>query len=123
MKIIVDMNLSPRWAQVLNDAGFDSTHWSSIGDSHAPDTQIMAYAKLHNGVVLTHDLDFGTILAANKHEKPSVVQIRSDDLRPEHIGHSVIMALHQFAAELETGALITVNPTRTRASLLPLGKR
>lgn len=106
----------------MNLAGFDAKHWSSIGDTHAADTQIMAYAKQHGCIVLTHDLDFGTILAANKHEKPSVVQIRADDLRPEHIGHSVLMALQQFSADLDIGALVTVNPSRIRASVLPLAK-
>jgi predicted nuclease of predicted toxin-antitoxin system len=38
----------------------------------------MAYALANNFVVLTHDLDFGTILAATQGNKPSVVQIRAD---------------------------------------------
>jgi predicted nuclease of predicted toxin-antitoxin system len=31
MKIIVDMNMSPKWVAVLNEAGFPATHWSSVG--------------------------------------------------------------------------------------------
>ncbi len=80
----------------------------------------MAFAKANGYVVLTHDLDFNAILAATHGDKPSVVQIRSEDLSPEVIGGPVIDALQQMAVELEEGALLTVDPTRTRLRVLPL---
>jgi len=72
----------------------------------------MAFAKVNGHVVLTHDLDFGAILAATQGDKPSVVQIRSEDVSPEAIGGSVVDALRQMAAELNAGALLTVEPNR-----------
>lgn len=123
MKLLVDMNLSPRWVSLLADEGFEAAHWSSIGQSNAPDVEIMAYAKAYNYVVLTHDLDFSAILATSHGEKPSVVQIRADDLSPDVIGRSVIVALRQMEAELEDGALVTIDPSRTRLRLLPLPAR
>ena len=123
MKLLVDMNLSPRWVGVLSDAGMEADHWSAIGASNAPDTEIMAYAATNGYVVLTHDLDFGAILAATNGEKPSVVQIRADDVRPEAIGKQVVAALGQMASELERGALLTVDASRTRLRLLPLRSR
>lgn len=80
----------------------------------------MAYAQAHDYVVLTHDLDFGAILAATHGEKPSVMQIRADDVDPSVIGGAVVTALRQMAKELEEGALITVDPRRTRLRVLPL---
>ena len=80
----------------------------------------MAYANSHDYVVLTHDLDFGAILAATHGEKPSVVQIRAEDVSPDVIGKQVIAALRQMASELEEGALLTVDPNRTRLRVLPL---
>ena len=123
MKLLVDMNLSPRWVGVLVDAGIEAAHWSTLGASNAPDSEIMAYASVHDYVVLTHDLDFGAILASTHGEKPSVVQIRADDVSPDVIGKQVIMALRQMASELEEGALLTVDPNRTRLRLLPLQLR
>jgi predicted nuclease of predicted toxin-antitoxin system len=120
MKLLVDMNLSPRWIGVLTDAGIEAAHWSSLGASNSPDSEIMAYANTNNYVVLTHDLDFGTILAATQGKKPSVVQIRADDVSPNLIGLQVIAALRQMAEELEEGALLTVDVKRTRLRLLPL---
>jgi predicted nuclease of predicted toxin-antitoxin system len=123
MKLLVDMNLSPRWIGVLVDAGIEAAHWSTLGASSAPDSEIMAYAKAHDFVVLTHDLDFGAILAATHGDKPSVVQIRADDVSPDVIGTQVLAALRQMASELAEGALLTVDPNRTRLRVLPLQPR
>ncbi len=123
MKLVVDMNLSPRWVAVLAGAGVEATHWSAIGAKNAPDFEIMAYARENDCVVLTHDLDFGAILAATRGEKPSVVQIRAKDVSPDVIGKQVVGALRQMAFELEEGALLTVDPNRTRLRVLPLRPR
>jgi predicted nuclease of predicted toxin-antitoxin system len=48
------------------------------------------------------------------------VQIRAEDVRPDVIGRQVIIAIGQMAAELEEGALLTVDPNRTPLTMLPL---
>ncbi len=123
MKLLVDMNLSPRWIGLLVDNGIEAAHWSTLGANNAPDNEIMTYASANGYVVLTHDLDFSAILAATHGEKPSVVQIRADDVSPDVIGLQVIIALRQMASELADGALLTIDPNRTRMRLLPLQLR
>lgn len=71
MKLLVDMNLSPRWIGVLEDAGFEARHWSTLGANNAPDAEIMAYASANDYVVLTHDMDFSAILAAPTAKSPA----------------------------------------------------
>ena len=114
------MNLSPQWVAHLKSAGISAVHWSEIGRADAPDTEIMAYAAEHDLVVVTHDLDFGAILAATDGAKPSVVQVRADDLSPAAIGGPLVAALRQMTSQLAAGALLTVDPGRTRLNLLPL---
>lgn len=123
MKLLVDMNLSPRWVSVLADAGIEAAHWSALGAINAPDPEIMAYASANDYMVLTYDLDFSAILAATQGEKPSVVQIRAEDVSPDVIGKQVVKALKQMAPELEEGALLTIDPGRTRLRVLPLKPR
>jgi len=123
MKLLIDMNLSPRWVDLLTSAGIEAIHWSALGTANAPDMEIVAFARSNNYVVLTHDLDFGTILAVTQGEKPSVVQIRSEDVSPDVIGQPVVSALRQMATELDEGALLTIDPGRTRLRLLPLKPR
>jgi predicted nuclease of predicted toxin-antitoxin system len=120
MKLLVDMNLSPRWVQVLNRNQFQALHWSDVGNPSALDAEIMAHAAQQDYVVLTNDLDFGAILAVTHADKPSVVQIRSDNLSPDVIGESVVRALRQLRDQLQSGALVIVEPQRTRLRVLPL---
>ena len=120
MKLLVDMNLSPEWVPVLTQAGWETVHWSGIGNPRAADSEIMAWATQNGHVVITHDLDFGTMLALTQAEGPSVIQVRTQDATPLAIGKLVISALHQFQTELETGALIVLDEASVRARILPL---
>jgi len=70
----------------------------------------LAYAAEHGYTVLTNDLDFGTILAATQGEKPSVVQIRSDNLDPDVIGTHYQCASQSFQNPLYCSGLS--NPSR-----------
>jgi predicted nuclease of predicted toxin-antitoxin system len=123
MKLLVDMNLSPRWVAFLLSSGVEVVHWSVIGKANAPDTEIMAYAVMNDWIVLTHDLDFSAILAVTQGEKPSVVQIRADDIDPNIIGAQVVTALKQMESELEAGALLTIDTSHIRLNLLPLQRK
>jgi len=123
MKLLIDMNLSPSWAGFLTNAGFEAAHWSALGDPTAPDRELTEFALNGGWVILTHDLDFGAILAASGRSGPSVMQIRADDLSFDAIGSAIIAALRQMADSLAAGALVTVEPARTRVSVLPLDRR
>jgi predicted nuclease of predicted toxin-antitoxin system len=70
-------------------------------------------------VVLTNDLDFAAILAASRQNKPSVAQIRAQHLSPNVIGSQIVAALRHVQAELEAGALLTIESDRTRLRVLP----
>ena len=54
MKLLVDMNLSPRWVEVLSGAGVQAVHWSTLGAKNATDFEIMAYAGANDYVVIGH---------------------------------------------------------------------
>jgi predicted nuclease of predicted toxin-antitoxin system len=123
MKLLVDMNMSPRWVRVLTVAGFEAIHWSKLGLAAAPDHEIMAHAEEHGYVVFTNDLDFGAILAETQAERPSVVQVRVGILRPNVIGTQVVEMLRRLGDELEQGAFVSIDPKKTRVRVLPLKPR
>jgi predicted nuclease of predicted toxin-antitoxin system len=120
LKILVDMNLSPSWVDRLAAEGFDAVHWSEIGDPRAADSDLLAWAKSRGYVVLTHDLDFGSILAATSAAGPSVVQVRAQDVTPAHLASTLIAALRQFQAQLDAGVLMSIDETSSRVHILPL---
>ena len=120
MNILVDMNLSPEWVEVLKREGFGAVHWTSIGDPRASDHVLLGWARSNDHVVFTADLDFGTILAATGAASPSVVQLRANDTLPDAVGAALIAALRQFEPQLTSGALLVIDPARNRVRLLPI---
>jgi predicted nuclease of predicted toxin-antitoxin system len=120
MKFLIDMNLSPRWSGILQAEGWDSVHWSQVGIASAPDHEVMQWALGEQRVVLTHDLDYGAMLAATKASGPSVVQVRTQDVRPEALAPQLIPTMRQYESELDAGTLLIVDEAKSRARLLPL---
>jgi len=105
---------------LVGQCGWQAKHWSEVGKANASDFEILTYAAANNYVVLTHDLDFGAILAITHGKKPSVVQIRSVNISPVSIAEVTIAALRHVQTELEAGALLTIEADRTPLRLLPL---
>lgn len=121
MKLVLDMNLSPRWIEILVEQGWETVHWSSVGDARDSDRSIMAWARDNGHVVVTHDLDFGALLAASSAEKPSVIQVRIRDVMPQSMAPILIDALRRFEKELDEGALVVIDPAHARVRILPVG--
>ena len=120
MKLLIDMNLTPVWVEFLAASGFESIHWSTVGDPTAPDGVILDYAAANGFIIFTHDLDFGALLADRGAVHPSVMQIRTQDVLPAAIGPVVVRALNASRQRLEVGAIVTVDPGRNRIRLLPI---
>ena len=119
MKILIDMNLSMKWVPVFEQHGWHAVHWQEIGDPHASDSTIMAWARENGYVVFTQDLDFGTLLATTYVQKPSVIQIRIQNALPKNLGTWLVNILQQHEKSLQNGALLTVDENRTRIRVLP----
>jgi predicted nuclease of predicted toxin-antitoxin system len=120
LSVLVDMNLSPEWVPVLIAEGWPTVHWSQVGDRAADDAALMAWAVANSHAVFTHDLDFGTALALTHATGPSVIQVRGQNVLPEDISAAVIAAIRTHQADLEAGALVTVDLGRSRVRVLPL---
>lgn len=120
MKILVDMNLPPRWVAALEATGIEARHWSIIGAPRATDEEVLNWAAGNGFILLTHDLDFGAILAFSGARTPSVIQIRTQDVRPDILAKRVASAVGQLSQALSDGALVTIEPARERVRILPL---
>jgi predicted nuclease of predicted toxin-antitoxin system len=66
LAVVIDMNLSPEWIPLFEQAGWSAIHWSAVGDPAADDKVIMAWAAANKHVIFTHDLDFSTALALTR---------------------------------------------------------
>jgi len=120
MKLLLDMNIPVGYVDLLNQNGYDAIRWNKIGKQNAPDVEIMEYANKNNYIVVTFDLDFGTLLATTKNTKPSVIQIRAAISAAEKAVSAISYALNLFASELNAGAIVTIDLQKQRVRLLPL---
>jgi len=84
MKFLADMGISPRSVAFLRDLGVEAVHLHELGLDRLPDAEIVKKARHEGYVVLTHDLDFGELLALSGAEVPSVVIFRLQNMRPHN---------------------------------------
>ncbi len=82
----------------------------------------MDWALAHDRIVFTHDLDFGTMLALTQANGPSVIQVRGQNVLPEHMSSILIAALNQYESDLQAGAIVVVDEARSRVRILPITK-
>jgi len=120
VKLLVDTNLSPSWVERLARHGFEAVHWSTIGAATAADVEIVTWANEHYFVVIANDLDFSAILAAGAIDRPSVVQLHTQDLLSEGAARIVARALEAHREDIERGALLSIDEGGTRVRMLPL---
>jgi predicted nuclease of predicted toxin-antitoxin system len=119
MRLLIDMNLSPDWAEVFQQEGWQALHWSTAGNPRAADSVIMEWARTNGYVVFTHDLDFATLPATTSARGPSAIQVRTQDITPQSLGSRLVQILRQHESALEAGALITVDEAKFRVRILP----
>jgi predicted nuclease of predicted toxin-antitoxin system len=86
MKFLIDMNLSPLWVSFLAERDSQRSIGQQSVKPWAADSEIFDFAAANEWIVFTHDLDFGMLLAALRTRRPSVIQVRTQDVLPSAIG-------------------------------------
>lgn len=122
MKFIANMGISPDTVTFLHNLGYDAIHLDRAGLGRLPDSHILAKANTEDYIVLTHDLDFGDLMAASGAKAPSVIIFRLRNMRPESVNHFLRQVIERFQTELERGAIITVTEGNIRVRELPIGQ-
>ena len=123
MKFLVDMPLSPKTVIFLKSMGYEAIRVSELGMAKSKDRDIFDYAEKNNMVILSADLDFGTILAFTHSSKPSVIIFRLHDASPEHVNSLLSSNLSNIEKELIRGAIVIIEDTEIRIRELPIGKK
>ena len=76
---------------------------STVGSPSAPNSSVIDWVRLKNGVVFTQDLDFETMLALTYSFGPGVLPVRGQN-DPCHMAPDVSAALNQDASDPENDA-------------------
>lgn len=121
MRFLIDANLSPRLADLLGSAGHDAVAVREVGLADASDEVILEHASSDERVLISHDTDFGTLLAARGVTSPSFILFRSSDpITPDQQAGLIVSNIEAIAGELEAGAIVVFARGRLRMRRLPV---
>ena len=117
---LANMNISPITVEALRNHGWDIIRVSEVMDEKSKDMDVLVYAQKQNKVVITQDLDFSQILALRGYAKPSLINLRFENARPDFVTARIIDVVSSMEKELEEGVVVTVDETSARYKNLPI---
>ncbi len=120
MKFLADMGISPVVVRWLREMGHDAVHLYEEDLGRLPDSAVLEKARAEGRILLTHDLDFGELLAFSKSAQPSVIVFRIRDMRPQSVQHYLGEILAKHAPVLENGIIASVTERHIRVRKLPI---
>lgn len=120
IRFVLDMGIARSSGEFLGSAGHDAVHLRDLGLERLSDEGIVAKAQAERRVIVTHDLDFGRIVALSGQSVPSVVTLRLSDMTPSRVNSALEAALREAGPALEGGALVTITDRGTRIRKLPI---
>lgn len=120
MRFLADMGISPKTVAFLQSFGHDAVHLHDQSLDRLEDSAILAKAQEEDRILLTHDLDFGELIAVSGVRLPSIVVFRLRNMRPEMVSRYLQGIIDQHWESLEKGAIISVTEGQIRVRLLPL---
>ncbi|NCO91504.1 MAG: hypothetical protein COS65_08040 [Armatimonadetes bacterium CG06_land_8_20_14_3_00_66_21] len=121
MRFLADMGLSPRTVAFLRQFGHDAVHLHEERLDRVRDPEILAKAECERRILLTHDLDFGELIAASGASLPSVVLFRLRNMHPGRVNMHLQRAIDHHEKALLEGAAVTIEEGRIRLRRLPIG--
>lgn len=121
MRFLVDNALSPRVASALRTAGHDAVHVGALGLAGSDDEAVFRTARESRRILVSADTDFGAILAMHGATTPSLIIFRHGaEYQPKRQVRRILDTLPDVEENLASGAVVVIEPSRTRVRPLPL---
>ena len=120
VEFLANMNISPLTVGKLRKLGWNIVRVSEIMDVKTKDIKLINYARKNNKVFITQDLDFSMLLAVSGYEKPSVINLRLENAKPDSITNRIIEVVSELEKELEEGIVVSVDEISSRYRNLPI---
>ena len=120
MKFLADMGISPQVVEWLRTNGHDAVQLHQLGLDRLTDQEVLQKFLQEERVLITHDLDFGELLAASGENLPSVIIFRIKDMRAANINRYLSGILSKHSQVLEQGVVCSVTERKVRLRSLPI---
>jgi predicted nuclease of predicted toxin-antitoxin system len=122
VKFLLNMNLPRELGQKLAALGHESRRVADIGMARAADADILVLARDHGECVLTHDLDYGELLAFSGEAALSVVIYRLRRVDAALMFRRSNDAWSEIQEPLKVGAIAIIEEAAIRIRRLPIGR-
>lgn len=123
MKFLLNMNAPPQLGRLLQQDGHAWRHVATLGMAKATDAEIIVEARGNQEVIITHDLDYGHLLAFSGEPSPSVIIFRVRNTQPSHLHSRITSAWTEIERPLHDGAIVTMEDATMRIRRLPISRR
>ncbi|WP_397548000.1 DUF5615 family PIN-like protein [Rhodothermus marinus] len=120
MRFLADMGISPYTVRFLREQGYDAVHLRELKGQLLTDASILELARTERRILLTHDLDFGELMAASGARLPTVIVFRLRNMRPENVNRYLMGIIDRFGDQLRAGVMVSVTEAQVRIRSLPL---
>lgn len=120
MRFLLNMNLPRALMTQLAAVGHQARHVGDIGLARATDAEIIAEAQKTRETILTHDLDYGHLLAFSGDIAPSVVIFRLRRIDSEILFKRLMEVWAEIERPLAEGAMVILEDTVLRVRPLPI---
>ncbi len=120
MKFLLNMNVPRALGRRLVTEGHEYRHVRDIAMARARDGEILEEAKRNHEVIVTHDLDYGHLLAFSGEPEPSVIIFRLRNTHSDNLFARIASSWHEIEAPLREGAIVTLEDATLRIRRLPV---
>ena len=120
MRFLLNMNLPRELGVKLSAKGHKCRHVGDIGLAKAKDKAILEEAKSSREIIMTHDLDYGNLLAFSGEKTPSVIIFRVRNTHSNNLFAQVMDAWTEIEKPLLEGAIIILEDSALRIRRLPI---
>lgn len=120
LSFLADMPVSGDTVAALRDLGYDVLHARDLGLFRADDEEILQEAVQQGRIVLTMDLDFGTLLAMSGTVCPGVIIFRLPFATPDQVTSLLLATLDELPEDQVLRHILIIEEHHIRSRPLPI---
>lgn len=120
LSFLIDENLPPTLAPFIQRLGYSARHVVDTGHINTDDLVILEFAEQSGEIILTHDTDFGTLLALHKKKRPSVILFRLEPINISILKEILEANLPMLEESLIEGSIVVIEVNGIRFRRLPI---
>lgn len=120
MKFLLNMNIPRQLGRLLQEQGHSVRHAADVGLASASDHAIVDAARANGEVIVTHDLDYGHLLAFAGTNAPSVIIFRLPQPSVDGMMAALAAAWQNIEQPLIRGAIVVIEDSAVRVRELPV---